>query len=190
MSSRICPQCGNCFSRSKKVLGIRHCPACSIALYYPSGKRSGQTLLWSDKECADKLVRTLEKHISKKNDLIYEDDDGNVIYGFGFGFSEKSVELVHAYALVERSRDFLNAVPDNLGLTPDCFIAEVFEVLLKDAYYSDITSLVRVRNSISDVALKLFKHKKLDKQKERLEQSRLEKSLSGKEHMVLSYGIV
>lgn len=179
MSSRICPQCGNCFSRSKKVLGIRHCPACSIALYYPSGKRSGQTLLWSDKECADKLVKTLEQHISQKNNLI-----------FRFEMSEKSAELVHAYALVERSRNFLNLQPDNLGLTPDCFIAEVLEVMLKDSFWSTITSLVMVRNSVGSVALTLFKHKKLDKQKERLEQARLEKSLSGKEHMVLSYGIV
>ncbi len=178
MSSRTCPQCGNPFSRSRKIAGIRHCPVCSIGLYYPSGKRAGQTLLLSDKECADRLVKILESHISQKNNLV-----------FRFELSEKSVELLHAYALVERSRRFLSLQPDNLGLTPDCFIAEVLEVILRDEFWSGITSLVMIRNKVAEVALCLFKHKKLLKQKERLELARLSNS-SGKEHMVLSYGII
>lgn len=160
MSSRICPQCGNCFSRSKKVLGIRHCPACSIALYYPSGKRAGQTILWSDKECADKLVKALEEHISRRNSLVFK-----------FEMSEKSAELVHAYKLVERSRKFLLLQPDNLDLTPDCFIAEVLEVMLHDKFWSSITSLVMIRNKVGTFAQELFREKKENRHRQAIQLS-------------------
>lgn len=74
--------------------------------------------------------------------------------------SEKSAELVHAYALVERSRKFLLLQPDNLDLTPDCFIAEVLEVMLHDEFWSSITSLVMIRNKVGAFAQELFREKK------------------------------
>lgn len=108
-----------------------------------------------DKITSEKLVELLEEVISKRSETLFAFEPG----------SERSVQLVEAYALIDRSKTFLRKQKDKYGLNPHDFIIEVFEMMMKEPSWRDnITTLRFVRNDIGGYAQKLFEKKKQESQ--------------------------
>ena len=152
--SRVCPACNQKFKRAKSKDNKRFCPHCKVEIYYPRGRLNGKTILAIDKETSEKIVRLLEEDISKKDEVV-----------FTFEHGERTVQLVHAYALLDRSKTFLSKQQDDLGLNPHEFILEVVQEVLEDKFWSSIElgSLAMFRNHVGKFAQDLFRKKKLDR---------------------------
>lgn len=158
-STRQCPSCEHVFSRCKSEnnhpSGHRRklCPNCGLELYYPQSIRMrGQTILMADKEAASLIVEIVEEHISHREQVIFV-YDGN----------ERNVEIIHAYALIDRSKTFLKRQNNDLGLSAHTFTVELVQAVLKDRYWREnLVSLRQLRNDISKIAVDLFRQKKLN----------------------------
>lgn len=151
---RKCPACKQIFKQCVKADGKVYCPnypACGVELYFPNSTRlRGQTVLAADKDCAQAIVVRLEQHISNRNALIFVYDG-----------SERNGELVHAYALLDRSKTFLKR--NNSSMSPHDFTLEVIEQVLGDKYWSEkLVTLRQLRNDISKIAMELYRQKKLN----------------------------
>lgn len=156
IGSRKCPACTEIFQLSKsknRLLNNQpHCPKCGIRLHFPSGKLNGQTMLYADKECAETIVRLVEEVISSRGNILFEFEPGG----------ERSAELVHAYALLDRSKTFLRKQQNDLGLSPHAFTVELVKLVLADPFWKDnLKSLAMIRNNIGRYAQDLFRDKKL-----------------------------
>lgn len=149
---RRCPACSVVFERCLKEGNKRFCPECGVELFYPTGiKMRGQTILAADKETAEIIVSILEDHISHRSNTV-----------FAFEFSERPAELVHAYALIDRSKVYLKK-QNGVDVSAHEFTIELIKEVLKDSWWAEhLNSLAMVRNHIGKFAQELYARKKLN----------------------------
>ncbi len=149
MKIKNCPYCQYLFKRARVQNNSRYCPACNKKFHYVNGEvittREYEKYL-TDKQCADDLVALLVDRIKESS-------------GIELDIHDLIAEKKFAYQLLERAKKFIDAQPDNFNVTPQEFIQEVIATMLKDNYWSSVTSLLFLTNYISQFAIKIWKQK-------------------------------
>lgn len=147
---KLCPNCNEEFTRYLLIEKKRkHCPHCRVELHVCTGKHLRGLFLKADDDCANNLVTILEQHISKRNDLE-----------FTFNRSERAKQVVHAYGLVKRAKDFIKAQKVDYGITPYDLVQDALKELLLKDFWQTTDDLLLVRNKIGPLAQQLYKERR------------------------------
>lgn len=134
---RICPKCTHEFARAKRKDKVPHCPSCDVAMYYPTGKLKGKTLLYEDKEDVDYAIkRVCEAH---------ED----------FGTHGPNAERHFAYDMLFRCKVYL----ERRGQIMDYhkFFRGLIDYILEQKWWKDnLKSLIMLKNRIANFAKEFY----------------------------------
>lgn len=173
-----CPSCAKPLPvpRPKSETRIT-CPHdnCGAEVFVPTRSskayKEGLVLLASEQECAIRLVAALERFMLSRsrgepfeesvNEVLSQNEDDVYI----LTFAERAKELLFAYRLLIRSRNFLYLQQKqnrlDLGWTTETFATQLVLRFLKDPWWKyQLKSFLMIENKITAEALKMWSERR------------------------------